>query len=810
MANNSIESGWTRQYPLFKTTTPHVEINYNADALRGKASDSTKNIAIIGSADNGIPNHIYEVTSLLDAKRIFGSGSLIDALELAWSPNGQYVAGGGTVYAERVEDAQAAHLTAGGLTFNSTIYSQNSNKTAVKMDKNPLNGSYSVTVQYAPDNYTNTYTDLGRMFLIQYHANDPKGAKATYSIVKGSDGKAIKMIVDVEDADEPSVTTTTTTDEHSATSTTAGGLAATGVKFDSNAASVKTGDEIQLSWKLTPDNAQPKSIEFNSDNKASATVDDKGKVKTLADGKANITIKVTNANGSTVSDAEVLTIAKNAETTTTTTANAATTTTTAKTHFALTADVGGASTTTDVPGRHHYEQVFDLTSTDYNTVFKLMNGLSLIPNMEIELIAGHDNSILPSSILDEAKDVNIMPDINDVTKQVAVWGVQGDIADKLAFDEYVSVQADVSKPTPDPFGLTPMTGGTTGRIPISWADKIKQFGQVNAYFIVPLTSSAAVHAEVKAFVNDQHIAGHSMRAFVGGGYNENVGTLISRQLSLKDERIALVGTSGYRNMNDGRTVHLPAYMMAALTAGVDSGLQIGGALTNKYIDIVSVDQNFTQSQYDQLNENGVIMVQPISNRGESAGFRYVQDVTTNNATNEPVKARISLGEITDFLFDDLRFYLEQNYIGQNIRTTSADILRNAVGSFLDQRVREGLLVKYNPDDIQVTIQNDIAWILFTVVPSQTLDEIVVYGAYEGYSVTSRSSNGSITLDANGHPVITGDLSGSLDTTSTSYNNAGSSTSGSIKNSQNPDINAGYGFGEYDASENHDSSNGIYN
>ena len=144
MANNSIESGWTRQYPLFKTTTPHVEINYNADALRGKASDSTKNIAIIGSADNGIPNHIYEVTSLLDAKRIFGSGSLIDALELAWSPNGQYVAGGGTVYAERVEDAQAAHLTAGGLTFNSTIYSQNSNKTAVKMDKNPLNGSYSV------------------------------------------------------------------------------------------------------------------------------------------------------------------------------------------------------------------------------------------------------------------------------------------------------------------------------------------------------------------------------------------------------------------------------------------------------------------------------------------------------------------------------------------------------------------------------------------------------------------------------------------------------------------------------------------
>lgn len=778
-------SDFTRVYPRFKQTRPHVEVNYDDSSLRGNSGASEKDIALIGSATNGKPNTIYEITSSLQARTVFGSGELVDAAELAWGSKD--TGDVGTIYAMRIEDATPAELKAAGVKFVSKVYGDSANNITVKMERNDLTKAMRVTVDYKDAKYHKVYDSIGQMFKLQYQLNDPVNGTATYDVVKTKEGQASKFVLNIHDAKVPVTTTTTSTstttiapEDTTTTTTKKSPVYATAIRFDVNEATIKSGDAVKLSYAVTPEDADVSTLTFKSDNENIARVDASGRVTTLenADGIANISVSVKDASGKDVSDVLKLTVSPTADTVGNTTV--------AK--FALEADEGMVD----------IQQSFDLTNAEYDTIFGLMQALQKIPNMLVYMLKGGDNTEIKTAYLDEAKEVDISQDINDYEKAGYVWALQGDLVDKLQWDTYIYAEADLGEKAPEPFGETHLAGGKTGETPISWESKMRQFLQVPAYYLVPITQSEAVHEEAREVVNDSYELGHSMRAFVGGGINEGMGQLISRQQDLQDGRVALVGTSGYVKMNDGRDFHAAGYMLAAKAAGVASQLSVGGAITNKYVNLESIDQNFASSDYDMLNQNGVIMIEPISNRGVDKGFRFVQDVTTYNSTTEPVKQRISLGEITDFLFDDLRFYLEENYIGQNVKVSTADILKNAVDSFLDRQVRDGLIVAYDSSDTQVVIDADRAWIGFTVQPSQTLDYITVYGAFSNY----KDSSGSSTALTNAG-ITSGDSTGSV----VYSKNTDSQYSGSYNNSN---WNNDYGsnssrFGTIT----HDTSNGLY-
>lgn len=788
-------SDFTRVYPRFKQTRPHVEVNYDDSSLRGNSGASEKDIALIGSATNGKPNTIYEITSSLQARTVFGSGELVDAAELAWGSKD--TGDVGTIYAMRIEDATPAELKAAGVKFVSKVYGDSANNITVKMERNDLTKAMRVTVDYKDAKYHKVYDSIGQMFKLQYQLNDPINGKATYDVVKTKEGRASKFVLNIHDAKVPVTSTTTSTtstststtasttivpDDTTTTTTNKNPVYATAIRFDVNEATIKSGDAVKLSYAVTPEDADVSTLTFSSDNEGIAKVDASGRVTTSenTNGIANIKVSVKDASGKDVSDVLKLTVSPTADTVGNTTV--------AK--FALEADSDN--------GMVDIQQSFDLTNSEYDTIFGLMQALQKIPNMLVYMLKGGDNTEIKTAYLDEAKEVDISQDINDYEKAGYVWALQGDLVDKLQWDNYIYAEADLGEKAPDPFSEVHLAGGKTGEIPISWESKMRQFLQVPAYYLVPVTQSEAVHEEAREVVNNSYELGHSMRAFVGAGINEGIGQLISRQQDLQDGRVALVGTSGYVKMNDGRDFHAAGYMLAAKAAGVASQLSIGGAITNKYVNLESIDQNFTSSDYDLLNQNGVIMFEPISNRGVDKGFRFVQDVTTYNSTTEPIKQRISLGEITDFLFDDLRFYLEENYIGQNVKVSTADILKNAVDSFLDRQVRDGLIVAYDSSDTQVVIDADRAWIGFTIQPSQTLDYITVYGAFSNY----KDSSGKSTALTNAG-ITSGDSTGSV----IYSKNTDSQYSGSYNNSN---WNNDYGsnssrFGTI----NHNSSNGLY-
>ena len=102
-------------YPKSYNSRPHVTTEYDDSALTNQASESAKNIFLLGSATEGDPSKIYEVKSSVQARAIFGSGDLVQAMELIWNPDGEFFQNGGTVYAQRVENAQQASMTEGPL-----------------------------------------------------------------------------------------------------------------------------------------------------------------------------------------------------------------------------------------------------------------------------------------------------------------------------------------------------------------------------------------------------------------------------------------------------------------------------------------------------------------------------------------------------------------------------------------------------------------------------------------------------------------------------------------------------------------------
>lgn len=595
----SVSENMKRIYPKFNDSRPHVETNYDDSALSNSASNSQKNIFMIGSAADGDPTKVYTLNTLSQAKGTFGSGDLVNAMELAWDPSNDSLTNGGTIYAMRAEDATQASLTKGALSFVSKVFGDNANKIGIALDNDVITGAPRITVTYDPKNYSRVYTNIGSMFTLSYKGT---AAAAGYSVEKGADGYASKLTL---------------------------------------------------------------------------------------------------ATGSSISALEEV-------------------------------------------------KSFDLHSQSYKTMADLLQGISAV--------SGFSAGVVGSTVV-ETKYLDVVdPAVDCKTAPVTVTAKVGDAVHALRYDSYVTLSVAPSSATtagtttnsatvtvnsgaqgfPAPFEETFLTGGSTGTVPVSWADKFNNVVGNDAYYIVALTDQENIHAELKAFLDEESDLGYNYRGFVGGGFNEEPEEMISRQISLKDERINLVGQSGYYANLSGASVHIPAYLMAAYAAGVASSLQIGGALTNKYISLVSLDQELTGDQLDTLNSNGVISIEKVVNRNATGGYRFVQDVTTYNSSNEPVKSRLSLGELTDFLFDDLKLYLEQNFIGSNIRTTTADDIKAGVSSFLynEASSENGLITSYKESDITVSISGDVAYVVFSAAPSQTMDNIVVYGTYTNYTASS--------------------------------------------------------------------------
>lgn len=390
---------------------------------------------------------------------------------------------------------------------------------------------------------------------------------------------------------------------------------------------------------------------------------------------------------------------------------------------------------------------YDLTSALYENVYQVIDAISTLPGFVVSVNGVSSN--IPSAFIDSTSNTIDISSTKTSGQPMEVTGIVGDLLNQTRNDQYIEIGADLKTALPEPFVDTPLAGASDGTVPVSWASKFEQARSVDCYYIVPLTSQANIHAELKAFLNEQDQLGYEYRGFVGGDFNESVNDSISRQIALKEPRICLVNQSGYYTSLSGANYHIPGYLMAAYVSGVCSSLDVGSSCTNKVLGaLTSLDQVLSGSDLDRLDSNGVIAIEYVNNRGNASSFyRIIEDVTTYNNSNEPTSSLLSLGETVDFLLGNLRIYLEQNYIGMSLKVTSPDVLRAGVGSFLSQQVSNGLIISYDESEIVVTIQGNKAFISFSCVPARSLRNILVQTTFDDVDLKS-GNNGSNLSDYN--------------------------------------------------------------
>ncbi|AHL19314.1 tail sheath protein [Listeria phage LP-083-2] len=370
---------------------------------------------------------------------------------------------------------------------------------------------------------------------------------------------------------------------------------------------------------------------------------------------------------------------------------------------------------------------YDLGSGAYAETNVLISDINNLPDFEAKFFPIGDKNLTTDNF-----DAQIDVDIK--TKEAYVKAVGGDIEKQTAYNGYVDFEFDRSKEIAN-FPLTKLTGGDNGTIPESWADKFSYFANEGGYYLVPLTSKQAVHAEALQFVRDCSYNGNPMRVFVGGGIGESMEQLFTRAIGLQNERAGLIGFSGTVKMDDGRSLKMPGYMFAAQVAGLTCGLEIGEAITFKNIAIETLDTIYEGSQLDQLNESGIITAEFVRNRAVT-NFRIVDDVTTFNDKTDPVKSEIGVGEANDFLVSELKISLDNEYIGTKIIDTSASLVKNFVQSFLDRKKLAKEIQDYSPEEVQVVIEGDVARISLTVFPIRSMKKIEVSLVYRQQILTA--------------------------------------------------------------------------
>lgn len=353
-----------------------------------------------------------------------------------------------------------------------------------------------------------------------------------------------------------------------------------------------------------------------------------------------------------------------------------------------------------------------------------------------------------------------------------VYAIEGDILNTVGdYDSYVSINY-VPEGTPeDPtniketsisdgvhisldamavttpienFETTALSGASVGVSPDSWTNLFNQFTDSYdnngylGYYLIPLTDDAAIQAEATAFANTQARVGNAMRVIVGAGISEPKQQLISRALELDDARTNLVGNSAMVKMSDGTTQDMAGYMLAAMVGGLASGIDIGDSITNKTLNLVSLDQNFTTDDINELTGSGVVTIKYLQNRSSSS-FRIVDDVTTSTRVAEPLEHEMAIGESSDFLVAGIREKLDP-FIGSKINTAYASTLSSYVLEYLSDVKTEGIIMDYDSSSVSVTIVGSKANITATVYPDRTLKKMEIALQYNTETLTSSNTS----------------------------------------------------------------------
>lgn len=208
-----------------------------------------------------------------------------------------------------------------------------------------------------------------------------------------------------------------------------------------------------------------------------------------------------------------------------------------------------------------------------------------------------------------------------------------------------------------------LTGGADGTATNSdWSDGFDLINPNPSDIYYPATHDASVHALLVTQVNTTSGLKKGGICVVGVALGEDAADVSARaEVWAASQGRVIVCAPGLKVFDaNGDVVTLGSYItMAPEVAGLLAGLPIQRAMTYKTISGLGLEVDFTQSDLDLLEQNGVLVAENVPNKG----LRIVHGQTTHTSSLNPLYREASVRRIADLISLSLKEGLEK-FVGE--------------------------------------------------------------------------------------------------------------------------------------------------
>ena len=268
------------------------------------------------------------------------------------------------------------------------------------------------------------------------------------------------------------------------------------------------------------------------------------------------------------------------------------------------------------------------------------------------------------------------------------------------------------------------TGGSNGTIDTTaWQNALNALKSLDITFVLPLTDNAAYHALVESHCSLMSGPDWKMerRCFVGGAlqtWTETsrataVAALVSAATALNSDRAMLVGLGSYHYDPTGKLKLYPAYITAAMYAGLASGNGPVLPLTRKYLRCYGLEVDLRKSEIADLIDGAVAV--PIPDLVNGAGYVISRQVTTWNQDTDLYRMEMSIGTGADYVAKEVRRRHEL-IIGKPGTEAIDQTILNMTNSVLQDCLMQGYIRSYDPKKTVLRVDNMTRYVDYEAVP----------------------------------------------------------------------------------------------
>lgn len=315
----------------------------------------------------------------------------------------------------------------------------------------------------------------------------------------------------------------------------------------------------------------------------------------------------------------------------------------------------------------------------------------------------------------ETKDL----DKGTYRKDEFMLAMKSEISGRLEESNYVNLEITGAI---DNISMTALTGGSDGLSAASWKKHYETISAANCSIVVPLTSDKVIIAEALAHANFMSNEKAKERIVISGmEFNETSSNAIKLATMLGNSRIQLIPQSATVRINGG-IKRVPGYLVACLQAGRCSFIDNGESTTFSYFPIVKLDKEYTEDEVDNMIKAGCTLFE-----ASQQGVRCVQDITTYTDSEESLYTERAVIMLSDEINKELRARLEDLQIGKKGLRSTAETVKNAVISFLKDKIRKEEITSYR--NITVTSHNRVVTVDYEVAPVEPTNYILITGHF---------------------------------------------------------------------------------